>query len=156
MTEGQNPAGREETRAVRVIRPEDRDRGTAQTSGMERETAIDGKMVGARNLWVGFVRMGPGAQSGAHHHGPSETGIYVVRGSARVRFGSRLEHSVEAKAGDFLFVPPQTVHQEINLSSTEPVDVVVVRDSQENIVVPAGSGTDVAGSSSPPGDRGGK
>ena len=45
---------------VRVIRPGERDRGTAQTPGMTRETAIDGRMVGASNLWVGFVRTEPG------------------------------------------------------------------------------------------------
>lgn len=121
---------------VRVIRPEERDRRTAQTPGMTRETAIDGKMVGASNLWIGFVRTEPGLVSGAHHHGDSESGIYVIRGTLRFRFGDGLAESVEARAGDFVFVPPHAVHQEMNLSSTETAEAIVVRDRQENIVVP--------------------
>jgi uncharacterized RmlC-like cupin family protein len=42
---------------------------------------------------------------------------------------------VEATAGDFVFVPPYLVHQEINASSDAAVDMVVARSSQENIVV---------------------
>lgn len=128
---------------VRVIRPQDRDRGTAQTPGLDRETAIDAKTVGARTLWVGFVTMAPGASSGAHHHGDSETGIYVVRGRARMRYGDRLERSVEAHAGDFIFIPPRATHQEANLHADEPAEMIVVRDRQENIVVPVdvGEGT---------------
>lgn len=130
---GETPPG------LRVVRPKDRDRGTAQTPGLERETAIDGKTVGARTLWIGFVRMSPGLTSGAHHHGDSETGIYMIRGSARFRFGEGLRETVEAHAGDFVFVPPHAIHQEINLSGTEPAEMVVVRDRQKNVVVPVDS-----------------
>lgn len=88
---------------------------------------------------MGFVRMGPGAKSEPHHHGTSESGIYIIHGSLRIRYGPGLEHSANAMAGDFLYVPPRTVHQEINLSSDEPVDQIVARDSPENVVVPAES-----------------
>jgi len=122
-------------REVRLIRPQDRDRGTSQTPGLDRETAIDDRSVGARTLWMGFVRMGPGARSAPHHHGASESGIYVIRGALRLRFGTRLDRSVDAHAGDFIYVPPRAVHQETNLSPEDPVDQIVVRDSPQNIVV---------------------
>ena len=120
---------------VRVIKPGDRDASTAQTPGMHREEACGAKTVGAEHLWVGHVHVGEGVRSGPHHHGELESVIYVISGHARFRFGDMLEHTVEAAAGDFVFVPPYLVHQEINASSDEAVDMVVARSSQENVVV---------------------
>ncbi|MGQ0796260.1 MAG: cupin domain-containing protein [Methanobacteriota archaeon] len=120
---------------LRRVRPEDRSRATAQTPGLERETAVDGPTVGARTLWMGFVRVAPGVASGVHHHGDSESGIYVIRGRLRFRFGARLGETFVAEAGDFIYVPPHAVHQETNLSPEEPAETVVVRDRQENVVV---------------------
>ena len=120
---------------VRVIKPGDRDASTAQTPGMHREEACGAKTVGAEHLWVGHVHVGEGVRSGPHHHGELESVIYVISGNARFRFGDHLEHTVEATVGDFVFVPPYLVHQEINASADEAVDMVVARSSQENIVV---------------------
>ncbi len=65
--------------------------------------------------------------------------MYLLRGACRFRFGENLEQSIDAREGDFVYVPPFAVHQEINLSSEEPAQFIVVRDSPENIVVPVGS-----------------
>ena len=123
------------TAAVRVVRPGERDRGTAQTPGMEREAAVAESTVGARGLWAGYVTMAPGMASGAHHHGELESAIYVISGRARMRFGPKLEQTVDAGPGDFIFVPPYAVHQELNLDADAPVEMIVARDGQENIVV---------------------
>jgi uncharacterized RmlC-like cupin family protein len=120
---------------VRVVRPEDRDGSTAQTPGMHREEACGAKTVGAEHLWVGHVSVDKGVRSGPHHHGELESVIYVISGNARFRYGDNLEHTVEAAPGDFVFVPPHLVHQEINASADVPVDMVVARSSQENVVV---------------------
>ncbi len=120
---------------LRVVRPDERDRGTGQTPGMQREAGVAGSTVGARKLWLGHVTMAPGAKSGAHHHSHVESAIYVISGRARFRFGPKLERSAEAGPGDFIFVPPLAVHQEINLSDDEPIEMIVARDGQENIVV---------------------
>jgi uncharacterized RmlC-like cupin family protein len=123
------------TRQVRVVRPSERDRGTAQTPGMQREAGVAASTVGARKLWVGHVTMAPGLRSGAHHHGPVESAIYIISGHARFRFGDKLEQTVEAGPGDFIFVPPEAVHQEINLDADAPIEMIVARDGQENVVV---------------------
>jgi uncharacterized RmlC-like cupin family protein len=102
---------------------------------MSRKTAIDGSSVGAHNLWVGRVTIEPGATSGAHHHGECESAIFVVSGRARFRYGDRLQHTAEAGPGDYLYIAPNCVHQEMNVSDRESVDCIVVRDSQENLVV---------------------
>jgi len=40
-----------------------------------------------------------------HHHGESETAIYVLRGTTRWWVGDRLDDVREARAGDFVFIP---------------------------------------------------
>ena len=120
---------------VRVVRPGERDRSTAQTPGMQREAGVAASTVGAEKIWVGYVTMAPGAKSGAHHHGSVESSIYIISGRARFRFGPKLEHTAEAGPGDFIYVPPEAVHQEINLDPETPIEMIVARDGQENVVV---------------------
>ncbi len=120
---------------IRVIRPGERDRGTAQTSGMAREAGVSQETAGATTLWSGYVKGEPGMASGAHHHGDCETAIYVLSGRARFHFGPRLEQVVEVEVGDFLFVPPNEVHVEENLSATEPVELIVSRGCTGNVTV---------------------
>ena len=55
--------------------------GTAQTSGMARFVAISGDAVGAHAIWMGRTHVAPRTASVPHHHGQSETGIYVVSGA---------------------------------------------------------------------------
>ena len=120
---------------VKIVKPNERDTSTAQTPGMHRAEGCGAKTVGAEHLWVGHVSVDKGVRSGPHHHGELESVIYVISGHARFRYGDKLEHTVEAEPGDFVFVPPYLVHQEINASAELAVDMVVSRSSQENIVV---------------------
>ena len=120
---------------VKLVKPSQRDISTAQTAGMFRAEGIGAKTVGANSIWVGHVRVSRGVRSGPHHHGAVESSIYIISGRARFRYGEKLENTVEAEAGDFIFVPPMLIHQEINASGDEPVDMIVSRSSQENVVV---------------------
>ena len=120
---------------VRVIKGDQLDPNTAQTPGMQRAAAINHARVGAQKIWAGTVRISPNAKTGAHHHGALESVIYVVRGRARMRWGERLEYVAEAESGDFIFVPPYVPHQEINASSAEPLECVLVRSDNEAVVV---------------------
>jgi uncharacterized RmlC-like cupin family protein len=118
---------------VRVVRAADLSPNTSQTAGMKRMAAIAAETVGSRSLWAGRVTMEAGTRSGAHHHGGCESAIFLLAGRARFRFGEKLKREIEAGPGDFVYIPPEVVHQEISLD--EPVDAIVVRDSQENVVV---------------------
>jgi len=120
---------------VRVIKGDRLDANTAQTPGMFRQAAINHARVGAQKLWAGTVSIAPDAKTGAHHHGALESVIYVVRGRARMRWGQRLEYVAEAEAGDFIFVPPYVPHQEINASTDQPLECVLVRSDNEAVVV---------------------
>ncbi|MGB8841624.1 MAG: cupin domain-containing protein [Aliidongia sp.] len=120
---------------VRVIPGNQLDPNTAQTRGMNRAAAVNYARVGAEKLWAGTVTIHPNAKTGAHHHGPIESVIYVVRGKARMRWGERLEFTAEAGPGDFIYVPPFVPHQEINADPGEPLDCVLMRSGQEPVVV---------------------
>ena len=120
---------------VRVVPGNQLDGNTAQTPGMDRKAAINFARVGAQKLWAGTVHIHPDAKTGAHHHGPLESVIYVVRGRARMRWGERLEFTAEAGPGDFIYVPPYVPHQEINAEPSAPLSCVVVRSGQEPVVV---------------------
>ena len=123
------------TEGVRVIPPSALDPNTPQTPGMNRAAAITFERVGARRIWAGAVTIHPGARTSAHHHGELESVIYVVRGRARMRWGEQLEYVAEAGPGDFIFVPPYVPHQEINASTDETLECVLVRSDNEAVVV---------------------
>ena len=118
---------------VRIVRSGDLDQRTAQTPGMQRRAAIDRSSVGSEQLWVGVVTVEPGTSTGAHHHGDCDSVVCITEGSITVRWGARLEKRAEAGPGDFIYIPAQLVHQEINESDTAPVSSIVVR-SGDNIV----------------------
>ena len=120
---------------VQVIPGGELDPNTAQTPGMNRKSAIDFARAGAQKLWAGTVSIHAGAKTGAHHHGPLESVIYVVRGKARMRWGDRLEFVAEAGPGDFIFVPPYVPHQEINASEDEALECVLVRSDGQATAV---------------------
>ena len=120
---------------VRVVPADRLDPNTAQTPGMDRQAAITFARTGAQKLWAGTVHIHPNAKTGAHHHGPLESVIYVVKGRARMRWGERLEFTAEAGPGDFIYVPPFVPHQEINASATEVLECVLVRSDGQAVAV---------------------
>ena len=120
---------------VRVVKSTQLDTNTAQTPGMNRAAAINHARMGAEKLWAGTVVIHPKAKTGAHHHGPVESVIYVVSGKARMKWGDRLEYTAEAGPGDFIYVPPFVPHQEINASDDEPLSCVLCRSGREPVVV---------------------
>lgn len=120
---------------IKVIRPSERDVSTAQTPGMVRAAGVCETTAGATTIWSGYVKTPPGLASGVHHHGDCETAIYVLSGQVRFRWGEKLEHSADVGPGDFLYVPPNEVHMEENLSDTEPLELIVSRGCSGIMVV---------------------
>ncbi len=135
MTDAQTHSADWKHDGVRVIPAGNLDTNTPQTPGMNRAAAINFARVGAQKIWAGTVTIHANAKTGAHHHGALESVIYVVRGRARMRWGDRLQFVAEAGPGDFIYVPPYVPHQEINASSAEPLECVLVRSDQDPVVV---------------------
>jgi uncharacterized RmlC-like cupin family protein len=111
------------------------DPDTTQTKGMKRFEALSARYGGTTKLWLGENHVGPRMNSGDHHHGEAETAIYVVSGTPAFVFAEGdQEIRLEAKPGDYIFVPPYVPHREENPGDGEAV-VVIARSSQEGIVV---------------------
>jgi len=124
--------------SLRLITADSLSPSTAQTGRMLRSAAISGDLVGARELWMGRTVVLPGTSSGDHHHGSSETGIYVVSGNPVFVFRDPESGSVvrlETAPGDYVWVPPHVPHREENPSPLTEAVVVIARSTQEAIVV---------------------
>lgn len=117
------------------VRSDDLSVNTAQTAGMTRFAAISGTATGAQGIWMGRTHVAPNSASGPHHHGPSETGIYVVSGHPVFIYhdGDR-EVRLQTAPGDYVYVPPFVPHIEANESPDEEAIVVIARSTQEAIV----------------------
>lgn len=123
---------------LRLIRAGQLSADTPQTSGMIRAAAISGPQVGSQSLWMGTTVLPPGTSSGNHHHGGSETGIYVVSGHPAFVFRDPATSELtrlETGPGDFVWVPPHVPHREENASPDTEAAVVIARTTQEAIVV---------------------
>jgi uncharacterized RmlC-like cupin family protein len=124
--------------SLHLIGADDLSGDTAQTVGMQRSAAISGAQVGAGELWMGRTVMAPSGASGDHHHGDSETGIYVVSGTPVFVYRDPESGEIvrlQAKPGDFVWVPPHVPHREENPSPGAEAVLVVARSTQEAIVV---------------------
>jgi uncharacterized RmlC-like cupin family protein len=107
---------------------------------MRRYAAIAGTTVGSSDLWMGEAHVGPATASANHHHGHSETGIYVVSGHPEFVFldgegEDAHEVRITTSAGDYIYVPPWVPHREENPDDTTEAVVVLARTTQEAIVV---------------------
>jgi uncharacterized RmlC-like cupin family protein len=152
MTE-QRPDDRADDRhrPLRHVSAADLSVDTGQTPGMSRSEAVSSRTVGSERVWMGQASVAPQTTSGNHHHGDSETAIYVVSGHPVFVFAEDgREVRLTPEPGDYVFVPPFVPHREENPGDENAV-VVLARSSQEAIVVNLpGSLTDDAAATATP------
>ena len=107
-------------RQISVIRAAERDVSDADaTTGLVRETAFD------NGVWAGVVRTAPGKPSGWHHHGQYDTYFYMMAGEIRMEFGPGGANEIVAEPGDFVHVPGNVVHREVNPSHEEGAVILI-------------------------------
>ena len=117
------------------ITPSQRSTSAGQNSDMERSIAISAETVGSDGLYSSVVTTAPGARTRVHHHGECETSIWIASGRAHYTFGpTGVETSMDAEAGDFVYIPAGEVHVEANASDTEPLVVVISRNCPGSVV----------------------
>ncbi len=109
---------------------------TAQSEGLRRFAGLSGQSVGAEKLWMGETHALPRAVSSNHHHGESETAIYVRSGNPEFVFHDGVQEvRISTAPGDYVFIPPYLPHREENPDPNSPAQVVIARSTQEAIVV---------------------
>jgi uncharacterized RmlC-like cupin family protein len=112
-----------------LIKASERKRETSQTPGMDREEAVR-----TPSMWAGIAKTAGHTFSGWHHHGAYESVIYVLAGSLRLEYGPGGKETLEASAGETVYVAPGEVHREGN-PGDEASEIVVVRGGQGELVV---------------------
>lgn len=121
---------------VRHIKASEITSDTAQSEGLRRFAALSGQSVGAEKLWMGETHAAPQSASDNHHHGDSETAIYVRSGNPEFVFHDGVQEvRIAAGPGDYVFIPPYLPHREENPDPDTPAEVVIARSSQDAIVI---------------------
>ena len=74
---------------------------------------------------VAHVIIPPGGRNQRHYHVNCDAAGYIIKGRVKMFFGP--DHEMEeliAEGGDFFYYPQGVIHGLINLSDTEPVELV--------------------------------
>ena len=104
------------------------------SGAMTRLAGVSAALSGAAGIHLAVATIPPGCASTPHHHVNCESAIYVLSGHGRFITGDHLDQPLPIKAGDFIYVPPQAVHQPVNDSATEPLQLIVARNTPVEIV----------------------
>jgi uncharacterized RmlC-like cupin family protein len=112
---------------LRRIRASELSDGPA-SPGMQRRQAVS-----TGRMWSGVVHTEPGVFSAWHHHGAHESVIYVVTGGLRMESGIDGNEVFDALPGEFVYVPPHSVHREGNMTAMVATIVVTRYGAGESV-----------------------
>ena len=86
---------------------------------------IDSSTVERPRLTMSRTVIPPGGRNQRHYHVKCDAGMHILRGSLRYFFGPSHEQiEAIAEAGDFIFIPQGEIHGLMNVSDTEPAEIV--------------------------------
>ncbi|MBV7394195.1 cupin domain-containing protein [Mameliella sediminis] len=105
--------------------------GFSYFEGIAKET------VGAQGVCMHLLTVPPGGRAKAHKHETHETAIYAISGQVTMYWGGRLEHRMEIRAGDMIYIPADVPHLPFN-NGDEPAVAVIARTDpheQESVVL---------------------
>ena len=77
------------------------------------------------HLTMSRVVIPPGARNQRHYHIHCDAGMHILKGRLKIFLGP--DHDLRegiAEEGDFIFVPKGVIHGLMNLSDTEPSEMV--------------------------------
>lgn len=105
------------------------------SGSMTRLAGVSKALAGAEGIHLAIATIPPGCASSPHYHVNCESAIYVMSGKGRFLTGKRLENTLDIEKGDFIYVPPDSVHQPVNDSLSEAMELIVARNAPVEIVV---------------------
>ena len=104
------------------------------SGSMTRLAGVSQGLVGAEGIHLAVANIPPGCASSPQHHVNCESAIYVSKGSGRILTGPQLETTLNIEEGDFIYVPQGSVHQPVNDSLSDPLELIVARNTPVEIV----------------------
>ena len=105
------------------------------SGAMTRLAGVSKSLAGTEGIHLAIATIPPACASSPHYHTNCESAIYIVKGKGRFLTGMHLEESLDLNEGDFIYVPQDSVHQPVNDSLTEPLVLIVARNTPVEIVV---------------------
>lgn len=89
------------------------------TPGVEREIAFE-----TDNSMVVRARVAGETSTDWHHHCDRHVYAYLLKGTAVIESGPPGHERYEFEAGDFVHIPPRTVHRDVNPIDEEQVVII--------------------------------
>jgi uncharacterized RmlC-like cupin family protein len=120
--------------ACRLIRPGESYVGQ---QGFSYIAGLTGTTAGTRGLCMTVLPLPDGARARTHLHQGIETAAYILEGVVDMYYGERLEHFLQAGAGEYVYVPADMPHLVLNRSGA-PARALVAHsaaDDQDGIVL---------------------
>jgi uncharacterized RmlC-like cupin family protein len=77
---------------------------------------LTGATAQSRAICMTVVTLPPGARAKTHLHQGIETAVYVLEGAVEMYHGARLGERLGARAGEYVYIPPDTPHRVMNRS----------------------------------------
>lgn len=86
---------------------------------------IDNTLVPNATMMMAHPVIPPGGRNQRHYHKNTAAAMHVLKGRMRVFLGPKNDlKETDVQAGDFIFVPRGEIHGIMNLSKTEPVELI--------------------------------
>lgn len=129
------PTTKTDEKTCLLIRPDSTYEGK---QGFSYFHGVSAESAGSTGLCMHLLTIPPGGRAKAHFHEDHETAIYVISGEGRMWHGQALEHCMDCKPGDLIYIPAGVPHLPTNASDTEPCVAVLARtdpNEQESVVL---------------------
>lgn len=92
-------------------------------SGGDPQPGVSGPSSGVQALRLQLVMIPPGTRGTPHFHAGHATAVYLVSGQSEVWHGTGLVTRSLVRAGDFVYIPPDTPHLTVNRGEVTAVAV---------------------------------
>lgn len=109
----------------------------AGKQGFTYNEGVSAESAGAQAICMHLLTIPPGGRARAHKHATHETAIYMIAGTTTMFWGDRLQHRMDTKAGDLIYIPADMPHLPVNLG-TGPATAVIARtdpNEQESVTL---------------------
>jgi uncharacterized RmlC-like cupin family protein len=84
-------------------------------------------------LTMGHTIIPPGGRNQRHYHKNTAAGMYIMKGRLRIFVGPDIDlQEIDVEPGDFVYAPRGEIHGLLNLSDTEPAELIFTYSSARN------------------------
>jgi uncharacterized RmlC-like cupin family protein len=112
-------------REAKIIKSKDKMSDPNYEPPLQPGRGIWSESVENPGLTLSLVAIPAGARNQRHFHTFCDAGMHILKGRLKMVFGP--DHEMEeaiAEPGDFAFVPAGVIHGLMNLSDTEPAELI--------------------------------